>query len=206
MTNGAMDGASAVNGATPELLKKCGRCGARKPITAFYTVGKGDGTHGRHGYCKVCLNAYAYARRVRKPKPVYPEGMTRCPRCEQIKALDDFRPHAKRPNGRSSWCRECERNYGAAWARRHGRTERSRELTRVRRREEWKGGGLKQRARMYARLAVFFGDLVEQPCARCGNPKVHAHHNDYAKPLEVEWLCSKHHGEVHRDHKESIHP
>ena len=206
MTNGEMSKASETNSAVDVPLKKCGRCGERKPLTAFYTVGKGTGTFGRHGYCKPCANAWAYARRVRKPKPVYPEGMTRCSRCERIKALDDFRPHARRPNKRSSWCRECERDYGVAWARQNGRTERGKELANARKREEWRAGGIKHRARAYAHLAIYFGDLVQQPCEVCGSLTVQAHHHDYAKPLEVRWLCTRHHGEVHRIHKESKRP
>ena len=29
------------------------------------------------------------------------------------------------------------------------------------------------------------------------NNKVEGHHVDYSKPLNVIWLCSKHHGQVH---------
>lgn len=38
-------------------------------------------------------------------------------------------------------------------------------------------------------------------CSRCGRKpgsrKLHAHHKDYRKPLQVEWLCSLCHGKEH---------
>lgn len=44
------------------------------------------------------------------------------------------------------------------------------------------------------------GKLIRQPCERCGdNQAVDAHHEDYSKPLDVMWLCKKHHGERHRE-------
>ena len=36
-----------------------------------------------------------------------------------------------------------------------------------------------------------------KPCEVCGNPKSHGHHEDYSKPLEVKWLCHKHHQLLH---------
>jgi hypothetical protein len=42
--------------------------------------------------------------------------------------------------------------------------------------------------------------LVRQPCERCGSSEgVHAHHDDYSRPLEVMWLCRAHHKERHRE-------
>jgi hypothetical protein len=47
------------------------------------------------------------------------------------------------------------------------------------------------------------GKIQKAPCAACKkNPiphtKVHAHHSDYSKPLEVLWLCPTHHRAWHR--------
>ena len=39
----------------------------------------------------------------------------------------------------------------------------------------------------------------KHPCIVCGDgKKVEAHHSDYSKPLDVDWLCSKHHALWHR--------
>ena len=46
--------------------------------------------------------------------------------------------------------------------------------------------------------AIESGALVRQPCELCGAIKVDAHHDDYSKPLEVRWLCRKHHLLHHR--------
>jgi ribosomal protein S27AE len=39
------------------------------------------------------------------------------------------------------------------------------------------------------RKALRDGELVRQPCVRCGNPQALAHHEDYSEPLVVVWLC-----------------
>lgn len=46
------------------------------------------------------------------------------------------------------------------------------------------------------------GTLTRQPC-HCGE-KAEAHHEDYAKPLEILWLCSKHHAERHVELRREI--
>ena len=52
----------------------------------------------------------------------------------------------------------------------------------------------KSRERAYNAVAAAKrkGDLKPEPCSACG-AKAEAHHNDYDKPLEVVWLCRKHH-------------
>lgn len=41
------------------------------------------------------------------------------------------------------------------------------------------------------------GILVKKPCEVCGDEYVEAHHCDYDKPLEVVFLCPKHHQAWH---------
>jgi len=41
--------------------------------------------------------------------------------------------------------------------------------------------------------AIKAGSLVRQPCEICGAEKTQAHHDDYAAPLDVRWLCLSHH-------------
>lgn len=50
-------------------------------------------------------------------------------------------------------------------------------------------------------IAIKRGKLVKKPCEICGAEKAEAHHDDYNKPLEVRWLCKKHHTEWHRNNK-----
>jgi hypothetical protein len=45
------------------------------------------------------------------------------------------------------------------------------------------------------------GILVPKPCQVCENPKVEAHHKDYSKPLEILWLCKKHHMQFDKEIK-----
>lgn len=44
--------------------------------------------------------------------------------------------------------------------------------------------------------AVKSGRLKKAPC-HCGDLRVQAHHADYSRPLEVTWLCRRHHLETH---------
>ncbi len=50
--------------------------------------------------------------------------------------------------------------------------------------------------------AIKTGILVRQTCEVCSRPDADAHHDDYSKPLEVRWLCSKHHAVMHARIKE----
>lgn len=63
----------------------------------------------------------------------------------------------------------------------------------------------KQAAKSEVMKALRSARLVRQPCEVCagsptasdGRSLVHAHHEDYSKPLQVRWLCQRCH---HREH------
>jgi hypothetical protein len=56
----------------------------------------------------------------------------------------------------------------------------------------------KYQARTVVNNAIRDGKLVRQNCW-CGKIG-QAHHEDYTQPLEVQWLCRKHHAELHRQY------
>jgi len=57
--------------------------------------------------------------------------------------------------------------------------------------------GLKCRARYLVRKALRAGSLVKKPCMVCGSPGAEAHHEDYGRPLDVQWLCRECHVDLH---------
>lgn len=68
-------------------------------------------------------------------------------------------------------------------------------------RKKWRKENVhKTKAHSNLHTAVENGSVVKKPCMICGNITVEGHHEDYSKPLEVLWLCKKHHHEKHRIH------
>lgn len=47
--------------------------------------------------------------------------------------------------------------------------------------------------------AIERGEIIKQPCEKCGATETQAHHDDYNKPLDVRWLCDACHKEWHRN-------
>jgi ribosomal protein S27AE len=56
---------------------------------------------------------------------------------------------------------------------------------------------VRHEARWKVRRALLAGRLKRRPCEVCGETRVDAHHDDYTKPLDVRWLCRRHHFEHH---------
>lgn len=56
----------------------------------------------------------------------------------------------------------------------------------------------KTRARNLAAIAIRTGKIKREPCIECGSPDAEKHHDDYADPLKVTWLCRQCHKNKHR--------
>lgn len=53
--------------------------------------------------------------------------------------------------------------------------------------------------REQVRKAILAGEMKQSPCEICGAEPAEAHHDDYNKPLNIRWLCKKHHSEWHKN-------
>lgn len=113
--------------------------------------------------------------------------MKTCRTCGERKPLDAFFRNKPMPDGRVNHCKNCykskrnmakERMHKTKWERKNP---------------------LKHRAHKRIEQLIYRGYWKRGDCEACGKPKAEAHHDDYTKPLEVRWLCSKHHREHHRN-------
>lgn len=123
-----------------------------------------------------------------------------CASCLSVFWVDEMAPNG---SSKPSYCKEC--------SNRIRRENRERNLSRSRKywRDYYRIHSLKirecRKIRYYsspekekAGVAVFKASLSKQPCELCRTlDSVEAHHDDYNKPLEVRWLCSKHHRRLH---------
>lgn len=59
----------------------------------------------------------------------------------------------------------------------------------------WEREKIRGRSGGAVHRALRAGTLVRQACEVCGTSdgRIDAHHDDYAKPLDVRWLCRRHH-------------
>jgi len=102
-------------------------------------------------------------------------------------------------------CRKCKhREYMNEWYRRPGNASVVRERARRYREENIEAVREYDRSRGHrnppeqTKAHNATRVLERQPCEVCGARPAEAHHDDYSRPLEVRWLCKRHHAEHHR--------
>lgn len=144
-----------------------------------------------------------------------------CFKCGDHKPLTEFYPHAKMADGHLNKCKDCtkkdtaERHFRmitdpvwrekelerhrlkAAKARANGKKANAESIKKGSKKYEI-ANRHKRRAQTKALRAQKKGIIQKKPCQVCGSTNhIQGHHDDYSKPLDVIWLCPKHHGERH---------
>ncbi len=154
-------------------MKKCFKCHEVKPLSCFYKhrIMK----DGHLGKCKCCTKQDV--------------ARHRCDNISKIKAYDKAR--ANNPNrvaGRKSYAEKLQSTT-------EGRKKLLGYKAKYRERNP-----IKRKAMGVVNNAVKRGKLDKNPCEICGSEKrIHGHHDDYSKPLEVRWLCPAHHWQWHKE-------
>ena len=136
-------------------------------------------------------------RSCKIPKTIRPNGKQSCKRCIRKKYLR-HKANLKKAGLKRKEYRSCagRKEYLLEYQSREYVKERERERARVRFQDP--GEKYKSSARSTFRRAVSAGKIARQPCCVCGESNAEGHHEDYSKPFEVIWLCSKHHVHIHR--------
>lgn len=150
------------------MKKRCKRCNLILDISMFYD--KVGGKNGKHTICKPCL-------------------------CEAQKKMYHTEEYRKR-----------HRTWAKKWRSEHHdlvRNAQSRMWNKNRSLilDRWKTSERIQRAcRSITWEAVRKGILAKPTvCSICKHTRpLHAHHDDYAKPLNVQWVCAQCHSDIHR--------
>ena len=129
----------------------------------------------------------------------------KCTQCGITKELTEFCKSKHCAYGRHSWCKKCKNAKERSPERLITNRKRTKQLRKDNpdlvhsySKKYYDKFPEKNNARWRLKYAIKKGEITRQPCIKCNNPKSHGHHPDYSKPLEVIWLCAKHHKELHR--------
>lgn len=146
-----------------------------------------------------------------------------CKSCEQTKLISEYYKHQQMADGHLNYCKDCvksrvhkHRAENIDYIRQYDK-ERSMWPHRARARAEYmqtpngKEAHLRASSKWIAahpgrknaidrlNTAVIRGKIQKLPCWVCESTDVHGHHPDYSQPLNVVWLCPKHHKQLHRE-------
>ena len=138
--------------------------------------------------------------------------MKTCFKCVTEKPLSDFYKHPQMADGHLNKCRECakkdsddnfkRKQEDPHWQIKERERQRKKQANRrdmgLAKKYQRKNDYIKTKEKYGEYLsAIKNGKLTPQPCAVCGKDKTQGHHEDYSKPLDVVWLCIRHHQDRH---------
>ncbi len=136
--------------------------------------------------------------------------MKECFKCREVKPLSEFYKHKMMADGHLGKCKDCARadvsanraanlDYYREYDRDRGSRQTAEDVRRYR-----AANRIKHAAHVIVRQAIT-RKLLKRPlaCEKCGERcRAHAHHDDYAQPLTVRWLCAACHQAWHKENGE----
>jgi len=150
-----------------------------------------------------------------------------CTKCGESKGLSEYYVRTASKDGLMSFCKECakskedvyrannketiraknkkyrERNKEKikAYQLKHAYTDKHKESNRIASKKYAEGNKSKKKAHWAVNNLIRKGGLIRAShCEKCEfSGDIHAHHDDYSKPLEVRWLCGACHREWHKE-------
>ena len=143
--------------------------------------------------------------------------MKQCFKCKRHLELFEFYKHSMMADGHLNKCKSCtkqdsenrrkykEQDINWVLSERKRHREKSRKYrsdgknvnkSNLQNKKWCEENPEKRKAHNAVKNALRSGKMHRHPCCICGN-KAQAHHEDYSKPLDVIWLCSRHHADRH---------
>jgi hypothetical protein len=143
--------------------------------------------------------------------------MKLCRTCNTEKDKSEFHKRSASTDGLCAKCKSCQKQYDKSRANLPHRVEARRAYSQTpqgkeahnRSHKKWKeNNAIKRGANVIVGNAVRDGKLFKPDwCSKCGEGGdivIQGHHDDYAKPLEVTWLCAQCHTDWHNQNGEGL--
>jgi hypothetical protein len=155
--------------------------------------------------------------------------MKKCNKCFEVKPLVDFYTHPKSSDGHLGKCKECSKvlsrenrlanvkyyrdydkfrfeNDPRVLKRNqiYAKSDQGKLVNNILKKKWINKNPVARASHVILGNAVKYGK-IDKPnnCSCCGNftpsRKLHAHHHDYAKPLDVTWVCVQCHTNIHKE-------
>jgi hypothetical protein len=133
-----------------------------------------------------------------------------CPKCGEIKPITDYHKKMANIDNLANWCKPCTLEYQTNWKnqnreafnkkRREYAHKNKERLAEIKARHRAKHPD-RQLARWMVTHAIEHAKITPQPCEVCGvlDNTIEGHHEDYSRPLKVNWLCNQHHRAKHKE-------
>jgi len=141
--------------------------------------------------------------------------MKKCTKCNEEKPFSEFQKRKASKDGMTAACKKCLSEYDKSRAMLAHRVKAREEYrktdafkkSRYKTTKKYRAKNPnKTKAHRKVQYEVSIGSLSSKPCEICGTPKTVAHHDDYSKPLDIRWLCAKHHKQWHAENGEGLNP